>query len=67
MSSLLSGGDSVITCSFIDSLDSPEHVSDAKLKDALRSALLAFLCDEVRDRGQVLPVTFTKDVEATRD
>lgn len=61
------GGDSVITRSFIDSLDSPDHVSDARLKDALKSALLAFLCDEARDRGQVLPVTFTKDVEAIRD
>ena len=61
------GGDSVITRSFIDSLDSPDHVPDAKLKDALKSALLAFLCDEARDRGQVLPVTFVEDVEAIRD
>ncbi len=61
------GGDSVITRSFMDSLDSPDHVPDARLKDALKSALLAFLCDEARDRGQVLPVTFTKDVEAIRD
>ena len=61
------GGDSVITRSFIDCLDSPDHVSDAKLKDALKSALLAFHCDAARDRGQVLPVTFLGDVEAIRD
>jgi hypothetical protein len=61
------GGDSVITRSFIERLDDSEHVSDAKLKDALKSALLAFRCDEARDRGEVLPVTFIKDVEAIRD
>ena len=61
------GGDSVITRSFIESLDNPDHVSDAKLKDALKSALLAFLCDEARDRGEALPVTFIGDVEAIRD
>jgi len=61
------GGDSVITRSFIESLDDSDHVSDAKLKDALKSALLAFGCDEARDRGEVLPVTFIKDVEAIRD
>jgi hypothetical protein len=61
------GGDSVITRSFIESLDNPNYVADAKLKDALKSALLAFRCDEARDRGEVLPVTFMKDVEATRD
>jgi len=61
------GGDTVITRSFIESLDNPNHVSDAKLKDALRSALLAFLCDEARDRGAVVPVNFVVDVEAIRD
>ncbi len=61
------GGDSVITRSFIESLDDSDHVSDAKLKDALKSALLAFRCDEARDRGEVLPVTFIKGVEAIRD
>lgn len=61
------GGDSVIIRSFIESLDHPDHVSDAKLKDALKSALLAFLCDEARDRNEVLPVTFIKDVESIRD
>jgi predicted dehydrogenase len=61
------GGDSVITRSFIESLDDSDHVSDAKLKDALKSALLAFRCDEARDRGEVLPVTFIKGIEAIRD
>ena len=61
------GGDSVITRSFIESLDNPNHVSDAKLKDALKSALLAFLCDEARDRGEAVPVTFIEDVEAIRN
>jgi len=61
------GGDSVITRSFIESLESPNRVADAKLKDALKSALLAFLCDEARDGSQVLPVTFMKEVETIRD
>jgi predicted dehydrogenase len=61
------GGDSVITRSFIESLENPHYVPDAKLKDALKSALLAFLCDDARDLSEVLPVTFTKDVEAIRD
>jgi predicted dehydrogenase len=61
------GGDSVITRSFIESIENPHSVSDATLKDALKSALLAFLCDDARDRGKVLPVTFTQDVEAIRD
>jgi len=33
----------------------------------LKSALLAFLCDEARYRGEVLPVSFIRDIEATRD
>ena len=61
------GGDSVITRSFIESLDNPDFVGEAGLKDGLKSAMLAFLCDQARDEGKALPVTYIEEIESIRD
>lgn len=61
------GGDSVITRSFIESLENPNYIPEASIKDALKSALLAFLCDKARDEEKVLSVNYLKEVNLIRD
>lgn len=61
------GGDSVITRSFIESLENPNYIPEASIKDALKSALLAFLCDKARDEEKVHPVNYLKEVNLMRD
>jgi len=61
------GGDSVITRSFIQSIEDPQYAPTASFKDGLKSALLAFLCDKARKEGKVLPVDYTHKIEAIRD
>ena len=61
------GGDSVITRSFIQSIEDPQYTPMASLKDGIKSALLAFLCDNARQEGKVLPVDYLQEIEAIRD
>ncbi len=61
------GGDSVITRSFMESLENPDHVPEASFKDGLKSALLAFLCDRARDEGRFLPAVYLGELDSIRD
>ena len=61
------GGDSVITRSFIQSIEDPQYVPMASFKDGLKSALLAFLCDKAGKEGKVLPLDYTQEIEAIKD
>ena len=61
------GGDSVIIRSFIQSIEDPHYAPLASLKDGIKSALLAFLCDKARKNGKVLPVDYIKEIEVIRD
>ena len=61
------GGDSVITRSFIRSLEDPNYVPEAGVKDALKSALLSFVCDRSRDENKVIPVDYLDEIQSMRD
>lgn len=61
------GGDSVITRSFLESLENPDYVPEASFKDGLKSALLAFLCDRARDEGRFLPADYLEEMDSIRD
>jgi len=61
------GGDSVLTRSFMESLDNPHYVPEASFKDGLKSALLAFLCDRARDEERVVPVSYMDELGSIRE
>ena len=61
------GGDSVLIRSFIDGIENPNYVPEASFKDGLKSALLAFICDQARDEGKILPVSFPEGIDSIRD
>lgn len=60
------GGDSVITRSFMDSIENPQFIPEASVKDALKSAYLAFLCDRARDEGKALAVDYLEELASLR-